>query len=142
MGLGFFAAGLPARDILPPPFCPGIGLEALLTGMKLLSSTWTKLDGNNPIARLSRRKRPIHQEPSPAFRHSIKSPSTNPRSLFVSPPHEYIALHQHGNRVGKLGVAVAISVRFSHLSPRNAPLRARERAPKTTDETGSICTLR
>ncbi len=51
--------------------------------------------------RLSRRNLPIHHDPSPALRHSIKSPSTNPRSRFVSPPQEYIALHQHGNLVGR-----------------------------------------
>lgn len=60
----------------------GIGLETLLAGRKLSSSTCTKFDGNNPTILLSRRNLPIHHDPSPAFRHSIKSPSTNPRSRF------------------------------------------------------------
>lgn len=60
------------------------------------------------MARLSLRKRPIHQDPSPAFRHSMRSPSTNPRSLFDSPPQEYVARHQQGNRVGRLGATCAI----------------------------------
>lgn len=76
--------------------------------------------------RLSLRSRPIHHIPSPAFRHSIKSPSINPRSLFdyrrgqprcllsryrslTSPPHEYVALTQQGKRGGSVGVAIAIS---------------------------------
>jgi hypothetical protein len=60
----------------------GIGLDALLAGRKLSSSTWTKFDGKRPIIRLSRRNLPIHHDPSPAFRHSIKSPSTKPKSRF------------------------------------------------------------
>lgn len=32
----------------------------------------------------------------------------NPRSRFDSPPHEYTALHQHGNLVGRGGAAGAI----------------------------------
>lgn len=71
-----------------------------LTGTKSSLRSSTKFDGNNPTARLSRRNRPIHHCPSPAFKHSIKSPSTNPRSLVVSPPQEYTARHQHGNRTG------------------------------------------
>lgn len=58
----------------------GIGLETRLAGRKLSSRTSTKFDGNRPIIRLSRLSRPIHHEPSPALRHSIRSPSTNPRS--------------------------------------------------------------
>lgn len=38
----------------------------------------------------------------------MRSPSTNPKSLFDSPPHEYVARHQQGNRVGRLGAAWAI----------------------------------
>jgi hypothetical protein len=60
----------------------GIGLEARLAGRKLSSSTWTKFEGNRPIIRLSRRNLPIHHDPSPAFKHSIRSPSMNPRSRF------------------------------------------------------------
>lgn len=71
-----------------------------LTGTKSSLRSSTKLDGNSPTARLSRRNRPIHHCPSPAFKHSIKSPSTNPRSRVVSPPQEYTARHQHGNRIG------------------------------------------
>lgn len=77
-----------------------IGLVSRLTGTKSSLKSSTKLDGNNPTARRSRRNRPIHHCPSPAFKHSIKSPSTNPRSRVVSPPHEYTARHQHGNRIG------------------------------------------
>jgi len=58
----------------------GIGLEDLLVGRKLSSRTSTKLEGNNPIDRLSLHSLPIHHDPSPALRHSIRSPSTNPRS--------------------------------------------------------------
>ena len=65
-----------------------IGLVSRLIGTKSSPMSSTKLEGNNPTARLSRRKRPIHHCPSPAFRHSIKSPSTKPRSRVVSPPHE------------------------------------------------------
>lgn len=64
----------------------GIGLEALLAGRKLSSRTSTKLEGNMPIMRLSRRNRPVHHDPSPAFKHSIKSPSMKPRSRLDSPP--------------------------------------------------------
>lgn len=32
----------------------------------------------------------------------------NPKSLFDSPPHEYVALHQQGKRVGSGGTALAI----------------------------------
>ena len=52
-------------------------------GWNFSSSTWTKLDGKRPTMRLSRRRRPIHHDPSPAFRHSIRSPSMNPRSFLV-----------------------------------------------------------
>jgi hypothetical protein len=66
----------------------GNGLEALLAGRKLSSRTSTKFEGNSPIIRLSRRSLPIHHDPSPALRHSIRSPSTNPRSrldyIFIS----------------------------------------------------------
>lgn len=81
------------------PTCTN-GLVSRLIGTKSSPMSSTKLDGNRPTARLSRRSRPIHHCPSPAFRHSIKSPSTNPKSLVVSPPHEYTARHQHGNRDG------------------------------------------
>jgi hypothetical protein len=60
----------------------GIGLDILLAGRKLSSSTSTKFDGNTPIIRLSRLSRPVHHDPSPALRHSMRSPSTNPRSRF------------------------------------------------------------
>src|SRR4051794_21743838 len=68
----------------------------------------TKFEGKRPIMRLSRLSLPIHHDPSPALRHSIKSPSTKPRSRSVSPPHEYTARHQHGNRVGRSGAVLAI----------------------------------
>lgn len=64
------------------------GVAVRLTGTKSSPSTSTKLDGKRPIIRLSRRSLPVHHCPSPALRHSIRSPSTNPRSFFVSPPHE------------------------------------------------------
>ena len=65
-----------------------IGLVSRLIGTKSSLMSSTKLDWNSPTARLSRRNRPIHHCPSPAFRHSIRSPSTNPKSRVVSPPHE------------------------------------------------------
>lgn len=84
-----------------------MGLVSRLTGTKSSLKSSTKLDGNSPTARLSRRNRPIHHCPSPAFKHSIKSPSTNPRSFVDSPPQEYIARHQHGNRVGSCAMVVS-----------------------------------
>lgn len=69
-------------------------------GWKLSSKTLTKLLGKSPIARGSLRSLPIHHCPSPAFRASMRSPSMNPRSFLVSPPHEYVAWHQHGKRAG------------------------------------------
>lgn len=112
-GCGLNGLGLSDRS--------GIGLEALLAGRKLSSRTSTKFEGNSPIIRLSRRSLPIHHDPSPALRHSIRSPSTNPRSRLdcvsvsilnhrrldvngsrTSPPQLYTARHQHGNRVGRL----------------------------------------
>lgn len=86
--------------LLPAFNEPGSGLTERLTGTKLSSSTVTKFEGNKPIMRRSLRSLPIHQDPSPALRHSIKSPSMKPRSLSVSPPQEYTARHQHGNRAG------------------------------------------
>lgn len=81
--------------------CGGVLWRLLGAGWKPSSSTLTKFDGNIPIALGSRRSRPIHQRPSPAFSASIRSPSTKPRSRFVSPPHEYVALTQQGNRAGR-----------------------------------------
>lgn len=78
------------------------GLADRVTGRKSSGNTSTKLDGKTPTV-LLRRNLPVHHEPSPAFRHSIRSPSMNPRSRFDSPPQEYTALHQHGNRVGSGG---------------------------------------
>jgi hypothetical protein len=93
-----------------------MGLIDRLTGTKFSSNTWTKFEGNNPTMRRSLRSRPIHHWPSPAFRHSIKSPSTNPKSRLLSPPHEYTARHQHGNRVGSCGAAGGITVSWGTLS--------------------------
>lgn len=80
---------------------------------------------------LSLRNRPIHHDPSPAFKHSIKSPSIKPKSRFdcaivwlelqtveiamctglTSPLNEYMARHQHGKRVGKVpGAGVMVEV--------------------------------
>lgn len=81
----------------------GRGLTERVAGTKSSSRTFTKFDGNTPTMRLSRRKRPVHHDPSPALRHSIRSPSINPKSCFDSPPHEYTARHQHGNLVGSSG---------------------------------------
>lgn len=55
----------------------------LFPGHRLSSRSSTKLEGNKPTACLLRFSRPIHQAPSPALRHSIKSPSINPRSRLV-----------------------------------------------------------
>jgi hypothetical protein len=71
-GGGLYGFGLGDRS--------GIGLDALLVGRKLSSKTSTKFEGNSPIMRLSRRNLPIHHDPSPAFKHSIKSPSMKPKS--------------------------------------------------------------
>jgi hypothetical protein len=58
----------------------GRGLVDLVVGRKVSGNTSTKLEGNNPTARLSRHNLPVHHEPSPALRHSMRSPSINPRS--------------------------------------------------------------
>lgn len=92
-----------------------MGLVPRLTGWKSASRTRTKLDGKSPVV-LFLRNRPIHQDPSPAFRHSMRSPSMNPKSLFDSPPHEYVALHQQGNRVGSDGIALAIIGSYTGFS--------------------------
>lgn len=96
-------------DSVPALFMGGSGLVVRLIGRKLSSRTLTKFEGKTPIARLSRCKRPIHHDPSPALRHSIKSPSMNPKSRFDSPPQEYVARHQHGKREGRLGATCAIA---------------------------------
>jgi hypothetical protein len=61
----------------------GIGLGHREGGRKDSSSTWTKFEGNEPTMRGSRRRRPVHHDPSPALRHSMRSPSRNPRSRLV-----------------------------------------------------------
>lgn len=38
----------------------------------------------------------------------MRSPSTNPKSRFVSPPHEYTARHQQGNFLGNGGASGAM----------------------------------
>ena len=58
-------------------------LREMGIGWKLSSRTLTKLEGNSPTARLSRRSLPVHHEPSPAFKHSMRSPSMNPRSRLL-----------------------------------------------------------
>ena len=78
----------------------GDGKRLFGVGWKDSSSTLTKLLGNRPTTRGSLRNRPIHHSPSPALRASIRSPSMNPRSFLVSPPQEYVALHQQGKRGG------------------------------------------
>lgn len=83
--VGFAAAefGVDVLDMLPPPpDCSGNGL-ALRLGWKFSSRSFTKFEGNSPTMRLSRLNRPIHHDPSPALRHSIRSPSMKPRSRFV-----------------------------------------------------------
>lgn len=60
----------------------GIGLVDRLTGRKSSGRTSTKLEGNKPTIRLSLRSLPVHHDPSPALRHSIRSPSMKPRSRF------------------------------------------------------------
>lgn len=57
-----------------------IGLADLLVGLKFSGISSTKLEGKTPIALLSRHSLPVHHEPSPALRHSIRSPSMKPRS--------------------------------------------------------------
>lgn len=57
----------------------GSGLVDRLTGRKWSGRTSTKLEGKTPTV-LLRRNLPVHHDPSPAFRHSIRSPSTKPRS--------------------------------------------------------------
>lgn len=55
------------------------GLADLVIGRKLSGNTSTKFDGKTPTV-LLRRNLPVHHDPSPAFKHSIKSPSMKPRS--------------------------------------------------------------
>lgn len=61
----------------------GIGLVDLLVGLKFSGISSTKLEGKTPIALLSRHSLPVHHEPSPALRHSIRSPSMKPRSRLL-----------------------------------------------------------
>lgn len=49
----------------------GIGLALREAGHRSWSSTLTKFDGNFPMIRGSRFSRPVHHDPSPAFRHSM-----------------------------------------------------------------------
>jgi hypothetical protein len=98
-----FLKPLPWGELLA--CCGGVEWRLLGAGVKPSSSTLTKLDGNIPIALGSRRSLPIHQRPSPALSASMRSPSTKPRSRFVSPPHEYVALTQQGKRAGRSGGA-------------------------------------
>jgi hypothetical protein len=94
-----------------------MGLIERRMGTKSSPRTATKLEGNRPIILLSLCSLPIHHEPSPALRHSIRSPSINPRSRSVSPPHEYTARHQQGNFVGSRGDAIANALQnVCHLS--------------------------
>ena len=104
MAFSFFFCTFSILFFSPALSAPGNGLTDRLTGTKVSSSTATKFEGKRPIMRRSLRSLPIHQEPSPALRHSIRSPSMNPRSLSVSPPHEYTARHQQGNRVGSCDI--------------------------------------
>lgn len=58
----------------------GNGLVDLVMGLKFSGNTSTKFDGKTPIILLSRHSLPVHHDPSPAFRHSIRSPSMKPKS--------------------------------------------------------------
>ena len=60
-----------------------IGLADLVVGLKSAGISSTKLEGKTPIALLSRHSLPVHHEPSPALRHSIRSPSMKPRSRLL-----------------------------------------------------------
>lgn len=84
-----------------------------LMGFGKSSRTATKLEGNEPMYRLSLCSRPIHHWPSPRFRHSISSPSINPRSVFFSPPQEYKARHRKGSFVGTLDCDIMASIHHS-----------------------------
>jgi hypothetical protein len=61
----------------------GETLRRMGAGWNFSSRTWTKLEGKSPTMRRSRLRRPIHHDPSPALRHSIRSPSMNPRSFLL-----------------------------------------------------------
>ena len=95
---GFRNPTLPLEMLCFGCWVTGVVFRLLGAGVNDSSSTVTKFEGNRPMARGSRLSLPIHHDPSPAFSASIKSPSMKPRSFFVSPPHEYVALHQHGKR--------------------------------------------
>lgn len=84
-GVGFAcSSALFCLDIMLPG--PLMGLPLRLHGWKSSLRSSTKFDGNSPTMRLSRFNRPIHHDPSPALRTSIRSPSIKPRSRFVCPP--------------------------------------------------------
>jgi len=91
-------------------FVSGDGLRLLGAGWNDSSRILTKLLGKSPMARGSLRSRPIHHKPSPALRASIRSPSTNPRSFLLSPPHEYVARHQHGKLGNCSGAPISILI--------------------------------
>jgi hypothetical protein len=102
--------------------CEIDGLRLFGAGWNDSSRTLTKLEGNRPTARGSLRSRPIHHCPSPAFSASIRSPSMKPKSFFVSPPQEYVALHQQGNIGRSSGIAMLLAgtrVPFSRVNGRS-----------------------
>jgi hypothetical protein len=94
-GTSLTGCALFCRDMDPRPFCDVNGLALRFHGWKSSASSSTKLDGNRPTMRLSRFKRPIHHEPSPALRHSMRSPSMNPRSRLV---YKKVRLGAHSKR--------------------------------------------
>lgn len=82
-GVCLTACPLFCLDTLPEPFCCVMGLPLRFHGWKSSLRSSTKFEGKRPTMRLSRFNRPIHHDPSPALRHSIRSPSMKPRSRLV-----------------------------------------------------------
>lgn len=114
-----------------------MGLVDLLIGLKSSGRTSTKLDGKRPTILLSRRSLPVHHDPSPALRHSIRSPSMKPRSRFD---------YRHGASArtrrtpgGTRPIPSSRMINTLRGQLFNAPLPRRNTPPCTSKETAEVC---
>lgn len=114
-----------------------MGLVDLLIGLKSSGRTSTKLDGKRPTILLSRRSLPVHHDPSPALRHSIRSPSMKPRSRFD---------YRHGASArtrrtpgGTRPIPSSRMINTLRGQLFNAPLPRRNTPPCTSKGTAEVC---
>ena len=70
-GVGGVAFGGEFRLGESMPLRGGRGLAVRVEGIESWSRTLTKFEGNCPTMRRSLLSLPVHQEPSPAFKHSM-----------------------------------------------------------------------